>query len=370
MTEKQGGSDVRANTTRRRAGRGGDGGVRAHRPQVVLLGADERRLPDARPGRRRACRASSCPAGSPTAPATRIRIQRLKDKLGDRSNASSEIELVGTWARLVGEEGRGIRRSSRWSTTPGSTACSASTADHAPGRRAGDPPRRAPRGLRRAARRQAAHGATCSPTSPSSPRPPRSARSGWPGCSTPPTAQADEHEPRFAALATPIVKYWTCKRAPRPRRPRRSSASAARATSRSPTCPGCSGRVPLNGIWEGSGNVICLDVLRAMGREPGVGRGAASTSWLARRARPPPRRRAASDLQQELADLDDLEARARRSSSGWRWSSRARCWCATRRGGGRRLLRHPPRAGDGGRAVGTLPRGVDTARIVDRARIR
>ena len=109
MTEKQGGSDVRANTTRaERSARRARRRVRAHRPQVVLLGADVRRVPRARADRARALAASWCRAGCPTARATRFRIQRLKDKLGNRSNASSEIEFDGAWARMVGEEGRGV----------------------------------------------------------------------------------------------------------------------------------------------------------------------------------------------------------------------------------------------------------------------
>jgi alkylation response protein AidB-like acyl-CoA dehydrogenase len=74
---------------------------------VVLLGADVRRLPDAGAGAR-GCRASWCRAGA-RRHAQRASIQRLKDKLGNRSNASSEIEYRGTWALLVGEEGRGVR---------------------------------------------------------------------------------------------------------------------------------------------------------------------------------------------------------------------------------------------------------------------
>ena len=109
MTEKQGGSDVRANTTRADAPPADRRRVRAHRPQMVLLGADVRRLP--RCSRRPTAGLvvlPACRAGCPTARATRFRIQRLKDKLGNRSNASSEIEFDGAWARLVGEEGRGV----------------------------------------------------------------------------------------------------------------------------------------------------------------------------------------------------------------------------------------------------------------------
>ena len=101
MTEKQGGSDVRANTTTRRAA--GRRHLRDHRPQVVLLLPPVRRVPDARPGARRACPASCSRASDPG-----FRVQRLKDKLGTRSLPSSEVEFHGVRGRLVGEEGRGV----------------------------------------------------------------------------------------------------------------------------------------------------------------------------------------------------------------------------------------------------------------------
>ena len=81
----------------------------AHRAQVVLLGPDERRLPRARADRRRRRLLPRAPRARRRHAATRSALQRLKDKLGNRSNASSEIELEGTWAVRVGEEGRGIR---------------------------------------------------------------------------------------------------------------------------------------------------------------------------------------------------------------------------------------------------------------------
>jgi putative acyl-CoA dehydrogenase len=109
MTEKQGGSDVRANTTqaelrrRRRLGRA----LPHHRPQVVLLGADVRRLPGAGadPG------GLSCfflPRMLPDGTVNAIAIQRLKHKLGNHANASSEVEFDAACAWLVGDEGRGV----------------------------------------------------------------------------------------------------------------------------------------------------------------------------------------------------------------------------------------------------------------------
>ena len=92
MTEKQGGSDVRANTTRARAGRRGR--LAAHRAQMVLLGADVGRLPNPGPYRRRASAAFSCRAGAGRE-RNAIQLMRLKDKLGNRANASAEIEYHG-----------------------------------------------------------------------------------------------------------------------------------------------------------------------------------------------------------------------------------------------------------------------------------
>ena len=122
MTEKQGGSDVRANTTEARP-----------------LGDDAYELI----GHKWFCSAptsdgfltlAQAPAGltcflvprwRPDGTRNAILIQRLKDKLGNRSNASAEIEYAGALAWLVGEEGHGCAPSSRWSTTPGSTPRSA-----------------------------------------------------------------------------------------------------------------------------------------------------------------------------------------------------------------------------------------------------
>ena len=110
MTEKQGGSDVRANTTVARPLNGGGAGrrVRAHRPQVVLLGADVATCSSCS---RRPTTGLSCfllPRILPDGTRNAFHIQRLKDKLGNHSNASSEVEFHGAWARMVGEPGRGV----------------------------------------------------------------------------------------------------------------------------------------------------------------------------------------------------------------------------------------------------------------------
>ena len=108
MTEKQGGSDVRANVTEARP-TVGRRRVHPARAQVVHLGADERRLPGAGAGAPAGSPASWCRGCCPTARRNRLDVVRLKDKLGNRSNASSELELDGTWAQRLGDEGRGVR---------------------------------------------------------------------------------------------------------------------------------------------------------------------------------------------------------------------------------------------------------------------
>jgi putative acyl-CoA dehydrogenase len=169
---------------------------------------------------------------------------------------------------------------------------------------------------------------------------------------------------RLARLATAVSKYWVCKRA---------AAHAAESLE----CLGGNGYVeesmmprlyreaPLNGIWEGSGNVICLDVLRAMAKDPeSVGLFFAEvTSANDRRIAD-----AAQAVQRELTDRADIEPRARRIVERM-----AILWQASL------LIRHAPSfvsepfvasrlEGDRGLAFGTLPRGTDFQRIIERAR--
>ena len=366
MTEKQGGSDVRANSTRAEPVAGGDGGylLTGHKwfcsaPMsdafLMLAQADDgltcflvpRWLPD----------------GTPNV----FRIQRLKDKLGDRSNASSEIELAGTWAQVVGEPGRGVPtiiemvNHTRLDCALGATAIlrrgTVEAVHHAAHRRAfGGPLVDKP--LMRNVLADLAVEAEAATVS-----------SMWlAGLFEAADAQGDAHATALRRVATPVLKYWTCKRAP---------VHAGEALE----CLGGAGYVeesglprlfrqsPLNGIWEGSGNVICLDVLRVMGRSPESVE--VLVDELAGASGLDPRLDAAlKDVQQELTDLEDLEARARsiverlalvlQGSLLVRYGDAAvaDAFCASRLGPA------------GGRAYGTLPRGVDTERIVERTRIR
>src|SRR5579862_4566691 len=261
LTERQGGSDVRANTTSARP-LGGD--------EYALDGAKwfcSAPMSDAFLVLAQAPEGLSCfllPRVLPDGTRNAFHIERLKDKLGDRSNASSEIELRGAWGRLVGEEGRGVRAivemivHTRLDCVLGAAA-----------------------GMRRAvehATHHAAHRRAFGALLADQPLM-RNVLADLCLESEAATATAlrlgraydrrteDAREAAFARIATAIAKYWVCKRGP---------GHAAEALE----CLGGNGYVedsglprvyrqqPLLSIWEGSGNVVCLDVLRALGREP------------------------------------------------------------------------------------------------------
>jgi putative acyl-CoA dehydrogenase len=360
MTEKQGGSDVRANTTTARPA--GDGVYRltGHKWFCSAPMSDGFLMLAQAPG------GLSCfwvPRWTPDGERNRILLQRLKDKLGDRSNASSEIELADAHAVLVGEEGRGVRTiiemvsHTRLDCALGSAAimrqgvAQATWHTHhraAFGRVLDEQPLMANVLADLAVESEAATAAAL-----------RLARAYD-------AARSDEGEARLTRLVTPIVKYWTCKRAPQ---------HAAEALE----CLGGNGFVeesdlprlyrqsPLNGIWEGSGNVICLDVLRALARSPE----ALETYWAEVDLAAGDNRHldaAAGRLRKDLVDRNGDEASARRLVE-----QLAVVFC------GALLVRHAPAAvsdaysrarlaGDAGRAFGTLPPGVDTRAIIERAR--
>jgi putative acyl-CoA dehydrogenase len=292
-----------------------------------------------------------------------IRIQRLKDKLGDRSNASSEIEMLDTWGLLIGDEGRGVRtiiemvNRTRLDCVLGSTAVLrqgvAQATWHTHHRQAfGAMLDEQPLMMNVLADLSLESEAATACAL-------RLARAFDAG-------RDDPQEFAFARLATPIVKYWVSQRAP---------AHAAEALE----CLGGVGYVeetgmprlfrqsPLNGLWEGSGNVMCLDVLRAMAREPS----ALDAFWteVERAAGVDARLDAATaGLRKELGDLDGLEGRARRLVEMMACLLSASL-----------LLRHAPHevadafcasrlAGDWGRAFGTLPSGLSLRAIIDRTR--
>ena len=260
LTEKQGGSDVRVNTTRATPTSGSDYELTGHKWFCSAPMCDAFLVLAQAPG------GLSCfllPRVLPDGTRNAFHIQRLKDKLGNRSNASSEIELDGATAWLVGEEGNGVRtiiemvNHTRLDCVIGSASLMrqavAQATHHAAhrsafGRLLIDQPlmvnvladlsieseattilmMRLARALDRA---------------------------------------ADSTEAHFRRLALAVSKYWTCKR-------------AIPLVSEALECLGGNGYVeesimprlyreaPVNSLWEGSGNVNALDVLRAMRREP------------------------------------------------------------------------------------------------------
>ena len=266
-----------------------------------------------------------------------LSLQRLKDKLGNRSNASREVEFRGA----AGADGRraraaACRRSSRWSTTRGWTASSA----RPPAMRAAvakatwhaAPPQR----VRHAADRAAADGQRA--------RRPRARVRGGDG-----RRAAARARLRRGATTARRASRWpprspsTGSASARPRTPtRRSSAWAATATSRSRRCRGCYREAPLNSIWEGSGNVMALDVLRALAREP-----EALDAFFAEVRAP----RGADARLDAFAAATRARARptSRRSSrarggwsSAWRWPAGLAAGAPRAGRGGRRVLRRAP----------------------------
>jgi putative acyl-CoA dehydrogenase len=360
MTEKQGGSDVRANTTT--AHPTGDGAflLTGHKWFCSAPMSDGFLMLAQAPG------GLSCfwvPRWTPDGERNTIAIQRLKDKLGDRSNASSEIELLDTWAVPVGDEGRGVRTiiemvsHTRLDCTLGSAAIMrqgvAQATWHAHHRSAfgavlDDQPLMVNVLADLAVESEAATAAAL-----------RLARAFDAGA-------ADEHEAALVRLVTPVIKYWTCKRAPQHAAEALECLGGVGFVEES-DLPRLYRQSPVNGVWEGSGNVICLDVLRALARAPET----LDAYWLEVESAAGGDARldgAVKDLRTELSDLEAIEVRARRVVERMALVFQ-----------GALLVRHAPPAvadafcatrlaGDGGRAFGTLPPGVDARAIVERAR--
>jgi putative acyl-CoA dehydrogenase len=358
MTEKQGGSDVRANTTAAHpVGAGGPGAeyeITGHKWFCSAPMCDAFLVLAQAPG------GLSCfllPRFTPDGERNRFHLQRLKDKLGNRSNASSEVELRGAWARLVGEEGRGVqtilemvnhtRLDCVIGAAAGMRAATARAIHHAAHRRTfgkllTDQP------LMRNVLADLALESEAATTAMM-----RLARA------------YDAEETPFRRLATAVLKYWICKRSP---------AHAAEALE----CLGGNGYVeewgmarlyreaPLNSIWEGSGNVQCLDALRAIRKSPESLGALFAEIWEARGGD----HRLdiyVNELRTQLERTEDLEARARRLVERLALALQASL-----------LVRYAPAdvadafcasrlAGDGGRAFGTLPAGTDFGAILERA---
>jgi len=375
MTEKQGGSDVKANTTVARPVNGGGPGaeyeITGHKwfcsaPMsdlfLVLAQTDE---------------GLSCfllPRILPDGTRNAFHLQRLKDKLGNHSNASSEVEFHGAWARMVGEPGRGVPTiiemvgHTRLDCVIGGAA----------GMRAGVVN----------ATWHAAHRSTfgkllidqplmrnvladlCVESEAATALAMRLARAyDEAGAETPGESSEELSDAHlFKRLATAVGKYWVCKRAPN---------HAFEALE----CLGGNGYVeesgmprlyreaPLASIWEGSGNVMSLDVLRALVRTP---RSLEVFMHELREAEGADARLDAHvrKLEGQFSDPATLESRARRVVEGMALALQgsllvrhdapavADAFCASRLGG------------EGGLEYGTLPAGCDFEAIVARNRVQ
>ena len=367
LTEKQAGSDLRATQTTARPASGRHGPGEAylidghkwffsvpHSDLFVTLAQTER--------------GPSCfllPGWLPDGTRNRLLIQRLKDKCGNKSNASSEVEYRGATGWLVGEEGRGVKAAlamthlTRLDFSIGSA------------------------GLMRRALSEAIHHTSCR-------------RAFQKSLVDQPLMQnviadlaveveaatllafrlaravddeqgGDEIAKLLVRISTPVAKYWNCKR-------------VVAVVHEALECQGGNGFIedgpmarlyreaPLNGIWEGSGNIIALDVLRAASKSPD-----SVTTFVSEisSAKGGDRRldRAIDNLETELRKPEEHEGRARRivekmavalqASLLLRYSpdAVADAFCATR------LDR------DGGATFGSLPAGHDQRAIIDRARV-
>jgi putative acyl-CoA dehydrogenase len=359
MTEKQGGTDVRANTTE--ATPHGDGYTLAGHKWFLSAPMSDAFLVLAQAPGGLTC--FLLPRFLPDGSLNALRLQRLKDKLGNRSNASSEVECADAFAWRVGDEGAGVRTILQMVQLTRFDCAIASA------------------GLMRMALAQAVHHCR------------HRTVFGKPLIEQPmmravladmalelegamalvmrlgrafDRAAAEPGEAAYARLLTPATKYSICKTAP-------SFIYEAME------CLGGNGYVeesimprlyreaPVNAIWEGSGNVMCLDVLRALLKEPETG--PALFAELEESSGADPRLDAqVAKLRGELSETTGIEARARRVVETMALALQ-----------GSLVVRHAPPevaeafcasrlAGDAGHVFGTLPAHVDFRAIVERHR--
>jgi putative acyl-CoA dehydrogenase len=362
MTEKQGGSDVRANTTRAVPSADGSYRLTGHKWFTSAPMSDLFLTLAQAPG------GLSCflvPRVTPDGERNAFYVQRLKDKLGNKSNASSEVEYDGALGWLVGEEGRGVatiiemvnmtRLDCSLMAAGGmrigtAQALHHATHRHAFGRALVDQPAMTNVLADLALDSEAATTVVMRIAG-----------------AVDRAARGDEAERAFRRVALAVTKYWLCKR-------------LAAHTGEALECLGGNGYVeesgmprlyreaPLISIWEGSGNVAALDTLRAMGKEPEAVEAFFGELELANGMD------ARFDdalvmLRKELSDMDALQFRARRLAEQMAMLLQ-----------GSLLLRHGDAAvadafvgsrlaGHWGVAYGTLPAGVDTDAILARAAV-
>lgn len=362
MTEKQGGSDVRANSTRA-VPIGAEGPAQAcelvgHKYFVSAPMCDAFLVLAQAPG------GLSCfllPRWRPDGSKNPMQVLRLKRKMGNVSNASSETELRGALAWRVGPEGRGVRTiiemvaMTRFDCMVGSAAgqrAAAAQALHHCSIRAAFGKRLVEQPLMRNVLADLALESEASLALAM-----RVARAM--------DHRDDAHEDALVRLLTAVGKYWICKRTPQHAYEAMECLGGSGVMEDSPF-PRLFRESPVNAIWEGSGNVQCLDVLRAMARTPDVvqafftevGRARGGSAVLDRHV---------AALKAEFADLQDLEYRARDLVDRMALATQAAL-----------LVQHAPAAvadafcasrlgSSGHHQYGALPRGVDCGAIIGRA---
>jgi putative acyl-CoA dehydrogenase len=356
MTENQGGSDLRTNVTR--AESAGDGTFRLHGHKWFMSAP----MCDAFLVLAQSPKGLSCflmPRWTPDGERNAVHINRLKDKLGNKSNASSEVEFQGAYAELVGEEGRGIPTIIEMSNYTRLDCAIGSS------------------GLMRQAVAQAVHHAKhrvafqkklIDQPLMTNVLADLALESEAATVLTMRLARAyDEHDEASVAIrrvVTPAAKFWICKRAPNLALEAMEVLGGSGYIEES-VLPRIYREMPVNSIWEGSGNVMCLDVLRAMARTPNVG----------------------DVLSRELKDggdarlkafADRLMTRLSAPERGDETQARALVRDLVLALQASLLIKHAPASvadafcasrldGKGADAFGLLPRGVDARAIVERA---
>jgi putative acyl-CoA dehydrogenase len=356
MTERQGGSDLRA--TRTLASAAGDGlhALEGHKWFCSVP------MSDAFFTLARTQAGVTCffvPRSLPDGTRNPFFIQRLKDKCGNRSNASSEIEYRGTLARRIGDEGRGIptliemahlTRLDITVATAGMMRAVLSQALHHARHRQAFGKRLAEQALMKnvladmALEWQAA------------------ALLAFRLAGSLERSAGEEREHDLMRILTPIAKYWLCKRNP---------AMAVEAME----CLGGNGYVeeaplsrfyreaPLNGIWEGSGNVICLDVLRSLSKQPPAARALLDEI----RAGGEALRAAADSLERDLSGSAAHEGEARRIVEQAAVALQASLMERHASSAASSAFLRTRLGGEGGRQFGTLPAGIDFDAILGAA---
>ncbi|HYQ08207.1 MAG TPA: isovaleryl-CoA dehydrogenase [Xanthobacteraceae bacterium] len=362
MTENQGGSDLRTNTTRAEF-IASDGQRRVFRltGQKWFMSAP---MCDAFLVLAQASSGLSCfllPRWRGDGERNAIHISRLKDKLGNRSNASSEVEFAGTEGELIGEEGRGIPTIIEMSNYARLDCAIGSS------------------GLMRQAVAQAIHHASyrvafqkklIDQALMTNVLADLALESEAATVLTMRLARAYDEDDALALawrrVMTPAAKFWICKRAP-PVAAEAMEVLGGSGYVEDCVLPRIYRELPVNSIWEGAGNIMCLDVLRALERVPGAAE--LLLAEIAQGAHAEPRlRNAVSRLERKLTALDwKDEAQARVIVRDLILAMQAAL-----------LLAHSPspvaeafcssRLGDGpGGTFGLLPSGADLRAIVDRA---